>query len=102
MALLDELKKLDIDPFDRVAQDQLPHDKKKPKDYLRCTNNFVNNKLAIRDHLKLRFKQTVTSSRLAAPKLNRTSLSPDSVRNLLPKLKPKMKIRSSFKKAAPI
>ena len=56
MALLDELKKLDIDPFDRVKQDSLPHDKKKPTDYLRCTNNFVNNKLAIREHMKLRWK----------------------------------------------
>ena len=41
MALLDELKKMDIDPFNERIKDS---DMKKKTDYLRCANNFVNNK----------------------------------------------------------
>ena len=54
MALLDELQKMEIDPFNEQIRDS---DMKKNKtDYLRCANNFVNNKQALRDHMRLRFK----------------------------------------------
>lgn len=53
MALLDELKRLDIDPFNERIKES---DMNKKTDYLRCANNFVNNKQALIDHSKLRNK----------------------------------------------
>ena len=71
LALLDELKNQDIEPFDKIKDQD-----KRPLDYLRCSNNFVNNKQALRENLRRCFKQTLTSSRLSKPKLPKVK-SPD-------------------------
>ena len=92
MAILDKLKEMENDPFMERIKDS---DLKKPTDFLRCSNNFVNNKQALRDHMKLRFKQSLTSCRLSKPKLHTNSKSPE-LDNFLPKLK-KLKYRKKPK-----